>query len=276
MEHRNRLAFTTLGSPDWTFEQTVTRAKELGYGAIEIRGIGNEMQTARLPMFQPENRDATLETLHSHDIAICAVDTSVHFDTKDKCEASLLEGREALAVCDSFGIPGIRVFGDRLHPDTEPAAVTIKRICEGLRRLCDDAVEMGSAKIWLETHGDMNTIEVLTQILERLGGHPGFGILWDVMHSHRSYGNDVAAFYQTIKPYIRHIHVKDVSLIDGQWKNVLPGQGAVDMAAIVALLEAGGYEGYYSFEWERRWDTSLEAPEIAYPLYMEQMRKMLA
>ena len=35
----------------------------------------------------------------------------------------------------------------------------------------------------------------------------------------------------------------------------------------VSLLKAGGYDGYYSFEWEKWWHPELAEPEVAFPAY---------
>ena len=38
-----KLCFSTIGCPDWRFGDIVSAAKDLGYSAIEIRGIGGEI-----------------------------------------------------------------------------------------------------------------------------------------------------------------------------------------------------------------------------------------
>ena len=41
-----------------------------------------------------------------------------------------------------------------------------------------------------------------------------------------------------------------------------------------AQLLADGYDGYFSFEWEKKWVPDLEEPEIAFPAYAEYMRNL--
>ena len=48
----------------------------------------------------------------------------------------------------------------------------------------------------------------------------------------------------------------------------LPGRGEVDLGRAVKLLRQGGYTGYLSFEWEKKWDPALEEPEVAFPAYL--------
>jgi hypothetical protein len=37
-------------------------------------------------------------------------------------------------------------------------------------------------------------------------------------------------------------------------------------------LRNDGYQGYYSFEWEKLWHPELEEPEVALPAYVSAMR----
>ena len=53
------------------------------------------------------------------------------------------------------------------------------------------------------------------------------------------------------------------------------GQGDVPVPEIVARLRADGYDGYYSFEWEKKWAPEIEEPEVAFPDYMHYMKELL-
>ena len=57
-------------------------------------------------------------------------------------------------------------------------------------------------------------------------------------------------FYQALKPYISHVHIKD-----GIWNNeskkctfTMPGEGHGDVEQVLADLKLNGYEGYISIE----------------------------
>ena len=51
--------------------------------------------------------------------------------------------------------------------------------------------------------------------------------------------------------------------------------GDVPVPEIVAQLRADGYDGYYSFEWEKKWAPEIEEPEVAFPDYMHYMKELL-
>jgi hypothetical protein len=50
---RMKLAFSTLECPDWSFQQILDNAQQMGFNGIEIRGSENEMDVAKIPYFQP-------------------------------------------------------------------------------------------------------------------------------------------------------------------------------------------------------------------------------
>jgi predicted xylose isomerase-like sugar epimerase len=39
----------------------------------------------------------------------------------------------------------------------------------------------------------------------------------------------------------------------------------------VRVLAGGGYKGYYSFEWEKKWHPEIEEPDVAFPHYARTM-----
>ena len=269
MKIADRLCFSTLGCPEWTFEQTLEQAKAMGFAAIEIRGIGAELNTARLPCLLPENRAQTQALLEKHGVRICGLNTSVAFHDPAKREEALSEGEAALGICKEMGIPAIRVFGDAI-PKGEATETVTQRVISGLSTLSDQAPE--GTKVLLEIHGSFNTVETVAPLLSALGNHPGFGILWDIEHSFHACGNDTGAFYSLIRPYIVHTHIKGCRSLPTGSECCLPGEGDLDAAQLIGWMERDGYQGLYSFEWEKRWHPELAAPEAAFPGFVSFMK----
>ena len=63
--------------------------------------------------------------------------------------------------------------------------------------------------------------------------------------------------YAVLKPYIRHVHIKDLKIVDGKQQYVLLGTGIVPIFQAIDLLYANQYPGYYSFEWEKLWHPEI-------------------
>jgi len=268
----SKLAVTTLGCPDWDFETIVLNAKEMGYDAIELRGIKDVMRIEDLPIFAPDNLAKTKALLADNELCFCNAGTSVMFHDPANRDAAMSEGKAAIDTCYRVGIPAIRVFGDAIPPG-DTLEVVAARIADGIKELCKYSREKtnGAVQIWLEVHGDFNTIKAIELITEKLTDCPEFGVLWDVQHTYRS-STDPLNFYQQFKPIIRHIHFKDCDVENGVAIIKVPGEGTLKLKEHYDIIEDGGYNGYYSFEYEKRWYPDLPGPEIAFPKFVELMR----
>jgi hypothetical protein len=56
----------------------------------------------------------------------------------------------------------------------------------------------------------------------------------------------------------------------------LIGTGEVPVKEQVAVLARGGYQGFYGFEWEKKWHPEIEEPEVAFPHYAKTMVEYLS
>lgn len=251
-----KLCFSTLGCTEKSLEEVIALARRFGINALEIRGIASTLNNGEIEDFKEENATKTKERLHSAGLSPVVLGTSCMFHTEELSLRAQKEGEEAILIAERMGIPYIRVFGNNIAGERNAC---IKAVTEGVRRLCDFAIGKGVC-VLLEVHGDFNTVENLAPILKALGTHPHFGLIWDIAHSHEPYGKDFMRFYSAVRPYIRHVHIKDKKVGEGL---VLPGEGEVPILPIVKQMLADGYEGCFSLEWERLWHPSLLDIETA-------------
>jgi len=270
----SKIAFSTLGCPDWDFETIVKQAKDMGYTAIELRGIKDELRIDALPIFINEQYKETNKLLADNGLFICNVGTSVTFHNPDNYENAITEGKTSIDICHLAGIPAIRVFGDVIPPGETVEAVN-ERIIKGIRELCKYSEEKadGKVQVWLEVHGDFDSPRMLTPITDKLKDCALFGMLWDIQHSF-SAGIAPEDFYNEFKSIIRHTHFKDCIYEDGKPIEKLPGDGVIPIKEHYEILESGGYKGLYSLEWEKRWHPTLPDPEIAFSRYAELMNNL--
>jgi len=263
-----KLAFTTLGCPDWSYKKILDEAQKLGYTGLEIRGIEGEMRADKLPQFFPENLDKTKAELKEKGLKIVGFGSSVRFH--DNYDESIEEGKLAIDVCSLAGIPVIRVFGDQVVSDE-----TIPTVIKGLKILCEHA-KGKNVLLLLEIHGTFNTLENVMPVVEGMKGIPEFGILWDVAHSDKTYGAKWMEFYTAIKPYIHHIHFKDHKHVGDEFKLCMVGEGDIPLGDIYKTLMKDGYSGWISLEWEKKWHPDLPEPEVAFPEFVKFMKKLEA
>ena len=274
-----RLSFSTLGCPGWEIDEVMDAAVKYGYGALEIRGIGDIMRTERIPCLFPENREATLSALRERGLEIICFGTSCAFDTPEKYESAIEEGRAATEVAFGMGAPFIRVFGNGIT--SEDGARETEAVIRGVGELCRYAREIAkregngapAVEILLEVHGDFNTVERLLPICSALDGQ-NFGLIWDYAHSDRA-GENHSDFLRALSPYIKHVHVKDHKRrADGKTELCSQGEGDIPVKETVREMLAEGYGGYFSLEYEKRWHPELPDTESELKRYVEYMNEI--
>lgn len=264
------LAFSTLGCPDYTFEEIIKCAEKYGVSGIEIRGINSAMEADKIEEFV--DADKTKALIKKQGLTITDFGTSCAFHDDTGYDQAVREGRSAVDVCERMEIPYIRVFGNDI---TDCREAVIKNIIRGIGGLCEYAKDK-NVGILLETHGDFATVENLCPVVEALKEHENFGILWDVEHSDKAYGDNWQEFYNYIGPYVKHVHLKDYKRAkEGKpFVLTLAGKGDIPLAHIVRTLLADGYTGYFSLEWEKKWKPELPEFTVAMDSFVETMNKI--
>lgn len=71
--------------------------------------------------------------------------------------------------------------------------------------------------------------------------------------------------YDTVKPYLAHIHIKDADIIDGKPDAVKVGTGLVDYKALFSKLIADGYSGAVMLETHYRKNVELTEEQLKRP-----------
>ena len=269
-----KLAFSTLGCPQWELERVAEAARAYGYQAVELRAIGGDLDLLKRPEFQPGVIEATRRWLADQGLAICCVDTSCTFDSRDADER---RGQIEIAVrhaelAAELGASLIRIFPDKIQTGATRAE-TRDNIAACLRIVAQRAPE--GVRIGLETHGDFARGQVAAEIM-RLADHPTVVIIWDVANSLAA-GDSIAEAAGEVAPHLAHVHLRDARAVAGRehWLPVLAGHGNVSFDDAVSALRGLQYDGYISFEWEKYWHPEIEEPEVALPDFVKAMKASL-
>jgi len=269
-----KLAFSTLGCPEWNLEQIAEAARNLGYQGIELRALGGSINLLERPELQAGAIEQTRAFLQDQNLSICCVDTSCSFDAVD--ERIRQESVEAaLHHCElaaALGAPLVRVF-----PNEIPAAATREetrdRIAASLRELAKRGPS--GVCVGLETHGDFARGYAAAEII-RLVDQWNVGLIWDVANALAA-GDSIEESARAVAPYLVHVHLRDAHAAEGRrhWLPVLAGRGAVSFAETIDALHGLSYEGYISFEWEKYWHPEIEEPEVAFEDFATAMKLAL-
>jgi sugar phosphate isomerase/epimerase len=274
MKTKMKLAFTTLGCPEWPFDKILGEAQKMGYSGIEIRGLEGKMLAEEIVQFFPENREATLAAIKAHNLEMIGFGSSVKFDEALKFDDAIAEGKRAIDVCQFMGIPAIRIFGDKILAGESEESV-IARVAKGAGLLAKYGEDKG-VLVLLETHGDFNTLPRIKGVFDQAGSE-NLRLLWDVGNTDSVYEDNFMEFYGPMKDLIVHTHFKDhKSGTPGDqksYKHCALGEGRVPIKAIARQLLADGYSGYFCLEWEKKWHPELPDAEIAFPEFVRIMNQ---
>jgi glucosamine-6-phosphate deaminase len=262
-----RLSFSTLGCPSWSLERVIDLAGREGYDGVELRFLeGDDALWAR-PELSGDGLAETRRRLRDAGLAVSCVDTRSFFHDPDAAARTRAhdEAARSLELAASLAAPGIRVFGDRVQPGADLGS-TRAWIAEAMETLADRARGTG-VEVWIESHGDFaraaDTLSVLDGVRSR-----GAGVVWDPANAFEV-GEAPAEGPRVLGQRIRHVHLKDLRRTgDGKaWTPALVGEGEFPAAEVLALLHGAGYDGFVSFEWEKRWHPAIEEPEVALPRF---------
>jgi sugar phosphate isomerase/epimerase len=265
------LSFSTLGCPDWTFDQIIDFAAQHDYNGIEIRGILKQMDLPLCNEFSSaQNKSATLKRMEDKNLRFVDLGSSctLHFADGAERKKNFDEGRRFIDLAHDIKCPFIRVFPNNFPKDQDRNA-TMDLISKGLLELADHA-KGSDVSVLMETHGDMVKTDDLEKIMLS-ADHPNAGLVWDVTNMWTITKEPPAQVYKKLKKYIRHTHIKDAKLLDGKINYVFLGQGEVPIFEAIDALSKGGYKGYYSFEWEKLWHPEIAEPELAIADYSKVM-----
>ncbi len=269
-----KLSFTTLGCPNWTLRQIAENAALMGYDAVDFRGLLGALDITTTPEFT--TRLATTKRLFAdHGIAISGIATSAHYAVVDpgEREKQFDETRRNMELAAKLDAHVLRVYGGRV-PEGHTVDSILPVLVENLRTIADEA-EAFDVTLALETHDDWTDSAVFARLM-REANHPRVRVLWDLHHPYRINGEAPEVTYANLAPFVVSIHVKDsIALAHGGYRYVLLGEGDVPVKRMLDMLVAGGYNGYAILEWEKRWISDLEEPEIVFPQYVRKMCEWL-
>jgi sugar phosphate isomerase/epimerase len=267
-----KISFSTLACPDWSMPQIIQLAADAGYDGIELRFVEGEDSLWKLAAFSGTQMAETRRALTDHGLAIACVDTSCRFHSPHarEREAAIAEAERMSDMAAELGAPGIRVFGDTIQPGADRDS-TRNWIAESIRNVADRTAQNG-VQVWIETHGDFVAAGETTAILRQCGS-PSIGVVWDPVNSLVATGEPLAGGAALLRSAIRHIHVKDFRHCAGGVQYVLTGQGAFPWHDLSAAQKQLQYDGFVSFEWEKKWHPELEDATIAVPHFAKEFAR---
>ena len=266
-----KLAFSTLGCPDFDWADIYSMAKDFGFCGIEMRGLGDEIFSVNAKPFRKDNLPKTIEQLHKKHLEICCLSSGCALKFADRREETLQEIRSYIDLAAALHTPYIRILGDlTAAPEGE---VDDAVVLSALQALIPYAEEH-QVTLLVETNGVYTDTARLRALLNQIESD-NIGALWDMHHPYRYAGETPEETVQHLGAYIKYTHVKDSVIQDGKTIYKIMGDGDLPMDAIMRALRSINYEGYISLEWLKRYAPDLSDPGIVFPHFANYMRQYM-
>jgi sugar phosphate isomerase/epimerase len=250
-------AFSTLGCPDLTLEESLALAERHGIKAIELRALGGNIELPAYFKKQYGAPAALAEKLRGQCVRIVSFGTS--WNVIGGAVADREKFLEFVPWAEALGVRWLRIF----ESDKTLGADEFVQVVKTMQWWREQRTTAGwHADVMVETHGAMTTTGAIQRFLEAV---PGAAILWDAHHTWKNGGEDPLSTWRAIRASVVHMHVKDSIRVPGAqhpYTYVLPGDGEFPMAPLAAVLR-DEFTGTVSLEWEKLWHPSLPSLDEA-------------
>ena len=264
-----KVSYMTWVAPKWEAAQLIEGARKYGYNGVELRVEAGHAHGLELDT-PPETLARARSTFTQAGVEISCVATSLRFSMAEDSErAAAVEKLKAyVSFAQALGSPYLRVFGGQMPEGVEPAGV-IDYISDSLGEGVE-AAEDTSVTILIETHDSLSHTAYVREILKQVYSEK-LGVLWDVAHPVRHLESIEDAF-DNIAPHVRHVHVHDLSYLEGRTKYeaVALGEGFVPHDRAIGFLNHEGFQGHLSVE------LMNVDPDEVLPQYSEKLREYVA
>jgi len=240
-----KYSFMTFSCPQLSLKELLETAKRYGYDGIEPRidsqhKHGIEMDTP------PVRRAEIKKQADECGIALSCIATSCVYANPETAGQNVADTLQCIDLAADVGAPVIRVFGGTMGKGLSRADA-VKLVAQSLHAVADHARER-NVTVCMETHDDWcdprNVAAVMRQV-----NHPAIAVNWDIMHPVRMKLATMDEAFETLKPWIRHLHVHDGDTLAGKLTLMPIGRGIIDHKLAIKRLLSINYSGFLSGEW---------------------------
>lgn len=264
-----KLAFSTLGCPGWSWNEIFATAKDMGLSGIEIRGIGGQMYAPSIGVFSSERWENTAAQLKKANMELPMLTSGASLGLPET-EKNMEEAKAYIDLAEKLGSSFVRVM---VTPVAQVEPANLEQAVKLYTQLCEYAAPKGVVPL-IETNSVLSDSTVMKQFMEDCGSE-NCGVLWDIHHPYRFFGESPEETYANIGKWVRYTHVKDSVMKDGQVAYRMMGYGDVPIMDTLQILHKNGYEGYITLEWLKRWCPDLQEPGIVFSHFSSYMSYLM-
>ncbi len=264
-----KLSFSTLGCPRWNLNEVFTTAKDLELDGVELRGISDKIYVPDFDAFSDENIEKTISLINNIGIEIPVIDSGATIADNKKAKESFVEACDYINLASRLGVKYVRIMGTG-EPQITYGNFELGAKLFGL--ICEYASIFGVTPI-IETNGKLAISSEMLSFI-KLAGHENCGVLWDVHHTVQFAHETPQQTVDALGDYIRHVHVKDSVVKDGNIEYKMMGHGEIPIPEAIKALQAIDFGGFVSLEWVKRWKPDLQEPGIVFAHFASYMKTL--
>jgi len=272
------IAGHTMGTPEYSVMEAIDLFSSIGLDGIEIvvqdgyrSGIAVDASMKELLSIKDRARKRNLRI-------ICLTPYYADYNSlDDTIRDTAIEGlRKVIGYASFLGAQYIRIYGGNAQNGDNSAATSVDygekrmRLVQAMRLLGNDASDVGVTLV-IENHFNTMTVSAAQSVdMLREINHPNVGILYDQANLAFTNNEQYKEAITLQREFIKYVHVKDlvfksdskqfissdVSHQKESERNVITrivGEGVLEWPQILSMLASGGYDGWLSLEYERRW-----------------------
>ena len=253
------LAYSSNAYLNFSVQETIRRIAALGYAGLEL--LADVPHAWPAGLLQQQKR-AIRDCLQEHGLAISNVNAFMLNAVADPRQPywhpSWIEPdghyrairrehtKRALALAKELGAPSIQTEPGGPLDEGRSRSLATQIFYDELMP-CVEVAEKLQVLLLIEPEPGL-LIETFEQYLEFAGrvDSPAVGLNFDIGHAF-CVGQDPQDWIAPMAPHTRHYHIEDIAQ-SRQHAHLIPGCGAIDLAATLREIARTGYDGWITVE----------------------------
>jgi sugar phosphate isomerase/epimerase len=254
-----KLAFSSNAYLNFSIEETIARIAGLGYAGLELLADVPHAWPAGL---LPERRRAIRDCLKRHHLAISNLNgfmmNAVADPRQPYWHPSWIEPdphyrairrehtKRALALAKELGAPSIQTEPGGPLAAGQSRAAAAQLFYDELMP-CVEVAQRLEVLLLVEPEPGL-LVERFEQYLELAArvDSPWLGLNFDIGHAY-CVGENPQDWIARMAPHTKHYHLEDIAATR-KHEHLIPGRGAIDLAAVLREIAHSGYTGWITVE----------------------------
>lgn len=261
-----KLSFSTVGRRELSISDCVSLANEFGFSGIELYDITDESLVGPEAPFGKANRPSVLRKLAENSLAIPCVRAVYNPADGENAENGYDEIAAAIEIASRIKCPYVGIGAYGVGEDERSENSTIISL---LGRLVEKAEKAGVALL-IETVGVYADTGRLRDLLN-IFACDSLAALWNLNDPYRLFGETPDETVVNLGAYVKHVHIKDSVVEDGEIKYRLIGEGDLPITSFLRALHSIDYDGFLSYEFPPDKAGDFGDVEIAFPHFVNSI-----